>query len=221
MASDGKWWRRSKKVRPGDGHPLKRFRWWQPLSRVLFHLRQRTDDGEAVTWSVDVRLWGDSDDGEVRTRLYRDGIHHATSKPPTDFPIPGGVIEVRTSPYGLKRCHFVADDGSVRKLTPDPASAEGRRAWLQRRHPGWSFAIDVVSVMILLAALLLGVPQIVEQITHIPWIAENIGEFTSPIRLPAWFNIGLFVATLVASTERALRLRYNWLLDGGLFDADD
>lgn len=68
---------------------------------------------------------------------------------------------------------------------------------------------------------MLGVPQIIEQVTHIPWVAENVGTFTSPFHLPAWANISLFLATLVASTERALRFRYNRILDGGLFDGDD
>ncbi len=40
-------------------------------------------------------------------------------------------------------------------------------------------------------------------------------------RVSATLNIALVVATILASTERALRLRYNWLLDGGLFDGDD
>jgi hypothetical protein len=65
------------------------------------------------------------------------------------------------------------------------------------------------------------VPQIIEQITHIPPIAENFGSFVSPIHLPAWANTSLVVASLVASTERALRLRYNRLLDGGLFGEDE
>lgn len=60
-----------------------------------------------------------------------------------------------------------------------------------------------------------------EQISSIPPVAERVGTFDSPVALPAWFNIGLTVAALLASTERALRLRYHWLLDGGLFDGDD
>ncbi|WP_261987675.1 hypothetical protein [Microbacterium sp. 4-7] len=73
----------------------------------------------------------------------------------------------------------------------------------------------------LVVALVLGVPQLVEQITQIPPIAEAIGTFESPIHLPPWANISLVVGALAASTERALRLRYNWLLDGGLFDGED
>jgi hypothetical protein len=34
------------------------------------------------------------------------------------------------------------------------------------------------------------------------------------VQLPVWANIALTIAAAVASTERALRLRYHWLLDG-------
>lgn len=209
---------RKRRVEPGDGHALQPYRWWQPFSRALFHLR--LGGGAAETWSVDVRLWGDSD-GEVYAQLYRDGLNDARSKLPAAFPVPGGTIEVVASSFGLRRCHYVAHDGSQRQLVPDPASAEGRRARLHRTRPALSRAIGAASVTVLLVALVLGVPQIIEQITRIPPVAESIGTFVSPIRLPEWANVSLLVATLVASTERALRLRYNWLLDGGLFDGDD
>lgn len=215
-------WRRrraARKVRPGDGHALRRYRWWQQLSRALFHLRLTDEDGRQHTWSVDVRLWGDSN-GEVLAHLYRDRVHHARSKLPAQFPLPGGTVQVVASGYGLKRCHYVTSDGVERQLVPDPASAEGRRARLQRDHPALSRAIGFTSFAILAVALVLGLPQVVEQISQIPPVADNVGSFTSPIQLDAWLNTALLVATLVASTERALRLRNHWLLDGGLFDGD-
>lgn len=81
--------------------------------------------------------------------------------------------------------------------------------------------IGAASVSVLVVALVLGVPQIIEQLTNIQLVAERVETFASPIHLPSWLNISLLVASLVASSERALRLRYNWLLDGGLFDGDD
>ncbi|WP_404436851.1 hypothetical protein LG322_00690 [Microbacterium aerolatum] len=219
MVSDRKRRRAAKKVKPGDGHALRRFRWWQLFSRTLFHTRIVEEDALPHTWSVDVRLWGDSN-GEVIAQFYRDGVNVAASKLPAAFTAPGGTIEVVASGYGLKRCHFIAADGSETQLSPDRASAEGRRARLDREHPTTGRAIGAVSFIVLGVAVVLGIPQIVEQITLIPWVSENIGEFTSPVQLPAWANISLLVATLVASTERALRLRNHWLLDGGLFDGD-
>lgn len=152
-----------------------------------------------------MRLGGDSDDGEVRARLYRDGIHVAVSKPPAAFPVPGGTIEVAASSFGLKRRHFVGADGVRRQLSPDPASAERRRAQLDRDHPGLSRAIGVVSVLILVVAFVLGIPQIVEQVSQIPWVADNVGTFASPFHLPAWLTIGLVAASVAASIGRALR----------------
>lgn len=211
--------RAARKVEPGDGRPLKRFRWWQPLSRSLFGIRLVDEHGCAATWSVDVGLWGDSS-GEMRARLYRDGREVARSTLPTAFEVPGGVIEVVASAYGLKRCHHVKADGAEVQLSPDPASAEGRRARMQETHPVASRAIGFVSISILVVALLLGIPQIVEQITHIPPVADAVGTFTSPVHLPAWLNISLVFAAMLASTERALRLRNNWLLDGGLLGGE-
>lgn len=218
MFSDWRSRRAAKRVEPGDGHALKPFRWWQMFSRALLHLRLQTD-GTVQTWSVDVRLWGD-DDGVVHAALYRDGRHQALSRVPARFPVPGGEIEVHTSDFGLKRCHLVRDDGSEVQLTPDRASAEGRRLTLDRRHPGVSRALGVLSWTVLAAALVLGAPQIVETLSQIPPVADNLGTVTSPWSLPAAANAGLLVGTLLASTERALRLRNHWLLDGGLFDGE-
>lgn len=207
-------------VMPGDNHALPSYRWWQLFSRSLFHLHLSGDASTPETWSVDVRHGGDSN-GEVYAKLYRDGVNVARSKLPAAFPVPGGTIEVAAGSYGLKRCQYVALDGTQRQLVPDRASAEGRRAHLARTRPALSHAIGITSVVVLLVALVVGVPQIIEQITVIPIVAERIGTFISPIRLSTWANIFLLFATVAASTERALRLRYNWILDGGIFDGGD
>lgn len=210
---------RDEPVTLGEGQRLPRYRWWQQFSRSLFHLQLAGEDGSRQTWSVDVRPGGDAD-GEVRARLYLDGVHQATAKLPAAFPVPGGTIEVAVSVFGVKRSHYVTPDGSARQLSPDPSSAEGRRARLERTHPAVSRAMGAASLVVLAVALVLGIPQILEQITQIPPVAEMVGTFSSPVQLPAWANISLLVATLAASTERALRLRYNWLLDGGLFGGE-
>lgn len=207
-------------VKAGDGHTLPRYRWWQLFSRSLFHLHLAGEGSAPQTWSIDVRHGGDAD-GEVRARLYLDGVNQARSKLPAAFAVPGGTIEVVGSAFGLKRCHYVTYDGTERQLMPDPASAEGRRARLERTNPRLSRAIGTASVTVLAVALVLAVPQGIEQLTQLPPIAERIGTFPSPVHLPAWANTALLLATLVASTERALRLRYNRILDGGLFDGGD
>ncbi|BBG03760.1 MULTISPECIES: hypothetical protein [Pseudonocardia] len=199
----------------GDGSPLKRFRWWQVITgRSLLHLEPAAAEGRPVRYSVDVRYLGDSSDGAVRARLYRDGRQHTVSKVPAIFPVEGGAIEIATSGVGVKRAHYVTDDGTERRLVPDPRSGEGRRARFQRDHPSVSRFVGAVSVVVLIIGIGVNLLQILEPLSRIPPIAENIGVFVSPIHLPLWLNITLAVAAALASWERALRLRYHWLLDG-------
>lgn len=209
-----------KTVKPGNGHSLPNYHWWQMFSRSLFHLRLASEGGTPQTWSVDIRHGGDSD-GEVWAQLYRDGVNQARSKLPAAFAVPGGTIEVAVSGYGLRRLHYVTLAGAERQLVPDPASAEGRRARLARTNPVLSRAVALASAGVLVAALVIGLPQIIEQLTQFPPIAERVGSFASPLRFPAWANIALLLPSVAASTERALRLRYNRILDGGFFDGDD
>ncbi|TQL91138.1 hypothetical protein [Pseudonocardia kunmingensis] len=212
-------WRRrraAERVKPGDGRPLKRFRWWQMFSgRALLHLELTGDDGRQVRYSVDVRYWGDKEDGVVRAQLYRAGRLHALSKVPAFFPVEGGTIEVATTDFGVRRCHHVGVDGAERQLTPDPRSGEGRRARFERNHPAMSRLVGFVSVVVLIVGVGLNLLQLIEPISRIPPIAENIGVFESPVHLPIWLNIALGLGAALASTERALRLRYHWLLDAG------
>lgn len=68
----------------------------------------------------------------------------------------------------------------------------------------------------LVIGLVILILQLAEQVTRAPeGIAQYVGTFTSPIDLPAWGNTVIGLVTVAASTERALRLRYHWLLDGG------
>lgn len=210
-------WRRHRavqRVKPGDGRPLKRFRWWQMLTRALFHLRLMNDDGRPTVYAVDVKHQNASE-GYVTAHLYLDGRHHAESKVPAVFPVQGGTVEVRTSGFGLKRCHYVTAEGAEHQLTPDPASAEGRRARFDRSHPALSRSIGLLSVIVLVIGLVLLILQLAEQVTRAPeGVAQYVGTFTSPVDLSAWGNTVLGIATVAASTERALRLRYSRLLDG-------
>jgi hypothetical protein len=211
-------WRRrraAQRVKPGDGRALKRFRWWQLPFRALFYLRLTNDDGRQTFYAVDVRHWQNQSSGEVKAHLYLDGRQHAQSTLPAAFPVPGGTVEVKMSAFGLKRCHYVTAEGAEHQLVPDRDSAEGRRAHFDRAHPALSRWIGFLSQVVLVTALVLLISQLIGPVTQVEPIAQRIGTFTSPITLPAWLNITLGAGTLAASTERALRLRYRWLLDGG------
>lgn len=151
--------------------------------------------------------------GKAPAALYRDGVQLYRSKLPATFPVPGGVIEVAASGYGASRMHFVDEQGGEQVLVPHRRAAEGLRARFGQRFPGFSRTIGVLAIITLLVGLTVGIPQGIEMITSIEPIAERFGTFTSPIQLPDWANITLFVAGLLAATERALTLRNNWLID--------
>ena len=209
-------WRRRRaiqRIKPGDGRALRRFRWWQTLSRSLFFLAADDGAGRPVDYAVDVNHLKSNDNGDTEAHLYRDGRRFERARLPAVFPIEGGAIEVVTSAFGIRRCHFVADDGTEQQLVPDPRSAEGRRARLDRERPALSRWIGALSIVLIVVPLLLGLPQTIESISRIPPLAERFGVLESPIDLPVWANITLALSATIGSTERALRLRYNRWLD--------
>lgn len=206
--------RAARRLRAGDGRPLKPFRWWQLLQgRKLFSLRLEGEDGREVVYALDVRHGGKEGGDFGTAHLYRDGGHHAESTLPAVFPVEGGTIEAAMSTAGLRRAHYVTPDGAEEQLAPDPRSAEGRRLRFDREHPTVSRWIGAISVVVLVIGLGVNLVQIAEQISDIPPLVERFGRFESPIRLPLWLNITLGIAAGAAGRERALRLKYHWLLD--------
>jgi hypothetical protein len=202
---------RNRRVRAGSGEPLRGYRWWQMFSRSLRSITLTAEDGTTSIYTVEVRHGGDATDGEVRARLYVDGALQAYAKMPTRFSVPGGHIEVAITGFGLKRCHYVRTDGTEQQLSPEPRSAEGRRARLHHRHPGASRVIGLISIALVVVGLCVEVPQIIEALSQIPPVAESIGVFTSPIQLPLHINLLIALAAVVGSTERALRMRSSWI----------
>lgn len=216
MIKDRKRRKAAERIKSGNGRPLKHFRWWQPLSRALFYLPLADGGGPHVVYAVDVPYWQRvmTEDGTGKAHLYLDGRHHSESGLPAVFPVPGGAVEVESTAFGLKRCHYVTADGAVRQLIPDERSAEGRRARLDSEHPVVSRVIGVVSLILLTVPIILVVPQIIEGVSQVPPVAQRFGTFTSPIDLPLWLNIALGLCASTSSVERATRLRWNALLDG-------
>lgn len=211
MIEDWRQRRAAKRIISGDGRALKRLRWWQLPFRAIFYLPLPNGHGRQTVYAVDIPRRTDPEGGKARAHLYLDGRHHAESKLPAAFPVEGGTIEVAISAFGIKRCHYVTTSGAEHQLTPDPKSAEGRRARLERNHPGLSRSIGFLSVLMLLIGAGLNLLQLAEPISQAPPIAENIGTFDSPIHLPIWLNFALAVGAALGSTERALRLRHSAL----------
>lgn len=202
---------RNRRVRAGSGKPLRRYRWWQMFGRSLRSITLDSPDGTRLTYSIDVRPAGDVTDGEVRARLYVDGSLRSYAKLPTRFEVSDGHIEVAINGFGLKRCHYVRADGTEQQLSPDPASAEGRRARLHYRHPGTSRVIGIISTALVIVGLSVEVPQVIASLSQIPLIADSIGTFTSPIQLPIQINLLIGLAAVIGSMERALRMRSSWI----------
>jgi hypothetical protein len=181
------------------------------FGRSLRSITLTSRDGTDAVYTVDVRHAGDMSDGEIRARLYVDGSLQSYAKMPTRFAVPGGRIEVAITGFGLKRCHYVRDDGTEQQLSPDRASAEGLRARLHSRHPGLSRTIGLISAALVIVGLGVEVPQLIDALSRIPLIADSLGTFTSPIQLPLHLNLLIGLAAVAGSIERALRMRSSWV----------
>ncbi len=200
-------------ARNGDGSALRRYRITDLFSRTLFFAEFSEVTG-IHEYAVDVRYFADEletteqqgEKAEAPAALYRDGRQILQSDVPSVFPVPGGVIEVVTSMYGLRRMHFVSDSGPESLLRPDPLAPEGLRARFARSFPRMSASVGRAAVIVIVVGVAAAVPQTL----------EVLGVFTSPLRLPDWLNGTLAVATVAAGVERALTLRSHRLVDIGL-----
>ncbi|GAB3475007.1 hypothetical protein [Nocardiopsis coralliicola] len=203
-----------RRIQPGDGRPLRRFRWWQLITgRSLFSLAPEPAAGRLGTYTVDVRHLGDAKHGEPAADLYLDGRRHASALLPAVFPVEGGEIEVAMGGFGVRRCHFATGGGDY-PLTPDPRSGEGRRARFDRSHPAASRLIGAASWVLLAIGVVANLLEAAVPLSQIPPVAERFGTFTPPFDLPLWLTIALGAGAALGGAERALRLRYHWLLDG-------
>lgn len=200
------------RAKPGDGSRLPDYRPWQLFSRSLFSVDLADRTGRHV-FAVDVRHGRDSSSSKRPAALYRDGVQVQAGNLPVAFPVPGGVIEVAVSQFGVKRMHLVGDDGLEHLLRPHPRSAEGLRARFDRRFPRTSAVIGAVGLLVLLVGLAFALAAAAEQITRVEAVAQYVGTFVSPVHLPDWARVPLAAAGVVAAVDRALRLRSTWMAD--------
>ena len=203
------------KVKPGDGSRLPKYRIWQLFSRSLFGIKLADRSTGWHIFEVDVRHMADSSSKRSPAALYRDGVQIHRANVPVAFPVPGGVIEVAISQFGMKRMHYIRDDGTEQLLRPHPRSQEGLRARFDRRFPRTSACIGAVALVVLLIGFAVSLSVAAEAITRVPPVAEHVGTFTMPIDLPPWAKAALSAAGVVAAIERTLMLRNHRLAQLG------
>ena len=196
--------RRSRRVRPGDGSPLRAWRPWHALSRSVLATHHA-----GHLWTVDVDFF----DWEDRVLLHRDGRCWAESTMPAAFPVPGAHIEVASSLWGLSRAHVVHEDGREELIRPLSGTAEAWRARMGRRFPRTSRILAVLAVVVLALNLALLAMSTAEWVTHRQWVQPWTDPWTSPVEIPAGVATALVVAGVLAAVERALTVRSHWLLD--------
>ncbi|TDL32473.1 hypothetical protein E2R51_07225 [Jeotgalibacillus sp. S-D1] len=202
--------RKMKKVKEGDGHLLKKYRIWNMFTHSLFHIKIINDrNGKTTKYALKSRYFTE----EPRVDLYREGRHVAYSKLPAVLPTDHGVIEVTTTSSGISGIHYITDEEDSFSVYPEKRSIRGFRWWVHKRFPKISVFIGLIAIVTLLISIALGLSQLIETISDIPWVTENIGTFDSPINLSIWANFAIGIAAALAGTERALMLRKHWLID--------
>jgi hypothetical protein len=142
-----------------------------------------------------------------RVHLYRDRIRIATTKSPVHFEIEGrAVIEASMGLFGMKRLRLIEPGGEA-ALRPAAGVAEARRAEFERDHPEAGRLIGTLAWLVLLVALLVEIPQLIEL------VGDLLGfEFDSPIQLSPFALTVLGRLALAAAIDRALRFKCSrWL----------
>ncbi|GAQ16410.1 hypothetical protein OPHB3_0327 [Oceanobacillus picturae] len=198
-----------KKVKEGDGHTLKEYRFWNIFTRSLFYIDITNDNNEKIIYAISCKYFAE----EPMADLYRDGRHIAYSKLPAAFPVENGVIEIDSGGYGINRIRYATEEDKTYSVYPDKHSIRGWRMWLHKRFPQISRLIGILAIIVLLISLALSLPQLIEMITEIPRVSENIGTFESPIVFSWQSNTWIFAAGVLAGLERTLMLRNHWLID--------
>lgn len=160
---------------------------------------------------MDVDLYGKELMGSESV-LYKNGVRIKESTVPSVYEVPGVFIEVETTNYGVKKIHYVTDTGEL-QMMPDKNSLEGKRARFDLKFPTASKWIGYIAIAILIISLIIAIPAVIEMITRMDLVADNIGTFKSPFQLPGWLNVMLVLLGLAAATERALSLKNHWLIE--------
>jgi hypothetical protein len=143
-----------------------------------------------------------------KVHLYRDGARIETQKSPASFDVGGGIgIEAAMGLLGMKDLKVTGDGGWAR-FRPAAGTAEAWRAHFDREHPTASRVVGTISLVVLVVALLLEIPQLIGV------GARALGvDLELPLELPPVAAAALGFLALAALLERALRFKHNRWID--------
>lgn len=150
-----------------------------------------------------------------KVRLYRDGYLVDERPSPARFQLEGhAAIEASMALYGMKRTYLVEEGHGARALEPLPGTAEARRLAFDARYPAISRAIAVVAWVVLAVAAVTQVPNMLSSLANgAAWLGVPVSFAVPTFALPAWLNVFLGAAGIVAGLDRGLRMVHNPLLD--------
>jgi hypothetical protein len=161
-------------------------------------------DHAGHTYAVEV----DFLDLAEKVHLYRDGTRIETQKSPASFEVgEGTVVEAAMGLLGMKDLKVSGDGGGAR-FRPADGTAEAWRERVDREHATASRAVGAISLVVLVVALVLEIPQLL----GVGARALGIG-FDPPFELPPVAAAALGFLALAALLERALRFKHNRWLD--------
>lgn len=184
----------------GKSYELRPLGFWENLVRGRFEIEH-----EGALFVVD-SLYVDFDE---RIRLYRNGLLMETARRRASWEIGGGSrIEAEVSQVGMKYARLRgAGSKETESLRPSPGTPEAWRAEVDRSHPLVSRVIAIAATVVLVAVLLIEIPQLVNL------IGTWTGFLMPAIDLPVWANVVLIAVAAVAAIERSLSMKHNPLLD--------
>lgn len=181
---------------------LRKAKWTDVFWRGLYEVQV----GES-SYTVEIDYF----DIRERIALYRNGVLVDSQKSPAAFELPeGDRIEAAMALYGVKYARVVGSGrsgGGEAQLVPAPGSAEYLRMRFDHQHPALSRSIAVIAWVVLVVALVTQLPVTLNSLGH--WVGLAVPTFA----LPSWANTLLAVAGLLATLDRAFRMKHNPLLD--------
>lgn len=154
-------------------------------------------------------------DLDERIRLYRDGRLVDTARRKASFRLHDGAqIEAAAAQVGMKYVRLRPPGSpSPVPLAPAPGTAEAWRAGLDRSYPAASRAIGRISLGVLLVALIIELPQLVNLLGQLTPLL-GLAPFQVPaLALSGWANLAVVLVAGAAGLERSLSMRYHPLLD--------